>query len=65
MRANALVSGADDLAIRVELLKPVSAPAWNAADGEKRCEEIGRNAEHFIDQARIEVHVDTESYSLL
>ena len=52
-----LVGGTDDLACGHVLLHAVSAPAGSAGDGEEGGIHFGGDAQHTVDQTRVEIHV--------
>ena len=60
-RGDGGVAGTDDLAAVCELLYTVRAPAGYSRHGEKRRIKLGRDLEHGVDEARIEVHVRADA----
>ena len=55
---HAAVCRTDDLVRIDQLLQTVCAPADDTRDGEHRRIQLGRQTEHGIHEARIEIHVD-------
>ena len=58
------VRRADDAPAGVDLLDSVCAPARNARDGEERCVQLLRNAQHLIDEAGVHIHVCADLLAL-
>ena len=59
---NAFVSGTDDLTVVGQLFDAVCAPAGHAGHGEHGSEKLGRQIQHAVDEAAVEIHVGADAF---